>query len=65
MNGKTNKRVELKTAIGKPRSSTAQTSEMVPPTLVKGAEEARPAIIRPANMVAMFLARQLGKVKRK
>jgi hypothetical protein len=70
-----------KSAMGRPRSSTAQISLIVPPTLVIGAEEAMPAlrhvswsiyavgrfthIIRPASIVAMFLARQLGRVKMK
>jgi hypothetical protein len=33
-----------KSAMGRPRSSTAQISLIVPPTLVIGAEEAMPAL---------------------
>jgi hypothetical protein len=78
--GQTCKMDALKMAMGIPRSSTAQTSAILPPTLVIGAEDAMPAIcgqlgaagaiggqltMRPASMVAMLGARADGSVKMK
>jgi len=69
----------LNKAMGIPRSSTAQISEIVPPTLVIGADEAIPANYNmsvvnartaqgrltnlPASMVPIFWAKAEGSVK--
>lgn len=49
-------------AIGRPRSSTAQISATLPPTLQIGADAASPANCLPITRVAAFFARALGRV---
>jgi hypothetical protein len=49
------KMAALKMAIGTPRSLTSQISEMVPPTLVIGADEAIPAIFNQPVIHQLFL----------
>jgi hypothetical protein len=48
----------LKMAIGTPRSLTSQISEMVPPTLVIGADEAIPAIFNQLILHNILLTRR-------
>jgi len=48
----------LKIAIGTPRSLTSQISEIVPPTLVIGADEAIPAIFYQLILHRNFLTRR-------